>query len=59
MSSSQPPIIDGKSLFQGFTIPGFPVGSRLFHGFAAGTGDATARQEIRNVTITFPSPRCL
>ncbi|WP_437977573.1 hypothetical protein WMF11_12055 [Sorangium sp. So ce295] len=24
-----------------------------------GTGDATARQEIRNVRITFPSPRCL
>ncbi|WP_437768911.1 hypothetical protein WMF27_10950 [Sorangium sp. So ce281] len=52
-------IIDGKSQLQGFSIPGFPVGSKFFYGFAAGTGDATARQEIRNVKITFPSPRCL
>lgn len=51
--------IDGKLQFQGFAIPGFPVGSKFFYGFAAGTGDATARQEIRNVKITFPSPRCL
>ncbi|WP_080599252.1 MULTISPECIES: L-type lectin-domain containing protein [Sorangium] len=52
-------IIDGKSQLQGVSIPGFPVGSKFFYGFAAGTGDATARQEIRNVKITFPSPRCL
>ncbi|WP_437592296.1 lectin-like domain-containing protein [Sorangium sp. So ce1000] len=51
--------IDGKLQFRGFTIRGFPVGSKFFYGFAAGTGEATARQEIRNVKITFPSPRCL
>ncbi|XXX78377.1 MopE-related protein [Sorangium sp. So ce134] len=51
--------LDGRSLIGKFAIPGFPVGSKLFYGFAAGTGDAVARQEIRNVTITFPSPRCL
>jgi hypothetical protein len=51
--------IDGVRLIQGFEIRRFPVGSKFFYGFAAGTGDATARQEIRNVKITFPSPRCL
>ncbi|WP_437681935.1 L-type lectin-domain containing protein [Sorangium sp. So ce131] len=51
--------IDGEPHIQGFAISGFPVGSSFFYGFAAGTGDAVARQEIRNVTITFPSPRCL
>ncbi|WP_437306558.1 L-type lectin-domain containing protein [Sorangium sp. So ce388] len=51
--------IDGETLIQGFVIDGFPVGSTFFYGFAAGTGDAVARQEIRNVSITFPAPRCL
>ncbi|WP_437927332.1 L-type lectin-domain containing protein [Sorangium sp. So ce291] len=52
-------IIDGETLIQGFAIDGFPVGSAFFYGFAAGTGDAVARQQIRNVSITFPAPRCL
>ncbi|WP_437815237.1 L-type lectin-domain containing protein [Sorangium sp. So ce1078] len=51
--------IDGEPMIQGFAISGFPVGSRFYYGFAAGTGAAVARQEIRNVTISFPSPRCL
>ncbi|WP_437318213.1 L-type lectin-domain containing protein [Sorangium sp. So ce385] len=51
--------LDGRPLIEKFAIPGFPVGSRLFYGFAAATGAAVARQEIRNVTITFPAPRCL
>ncbi|WP_437622453.1 L-type lectin-domain containing protein [Sorangium sp. So ce1151] len=51
--------IDGEPLIQGFAIDGFPVGATFFYGFAAGTGDAIARQEIRNVSITFPAPRCL
>jgi hypothetical protein len=51
--------IDGARQLQGFAIRDFPVGSKFFYGFAAGTGDAAARQEIRNVKITFPSPRCL
>ena len=51
--------IDGEPLIQRFVIDGFPVGSTFFYGFAAGTGDAVERQEIRNVNITFPAPRCL
>ncbi|MGK3995843.1 lectin-like domain-containing protein [Sorangium sp. So ce1024] len=51
--------VDGERLLQRFPIDGFPVGSRFFHGFAGATGAAVARQEIRNVKISFPSPRCL
>ncbi|KYF48303.1 hypothetical protein BE08_30435 [Sorangium cellulosum] len=51
--------IDGAPQIQRFAIGGFPVGSRFFYGFGAATGAAIARQEIRNVKITFPSPRCL
>ncbi|WP_438019177.1 MopE-related protein [Sorangium sp. So ce315] len=51
--------VDGEPLLRRFGIDGFPVGARFFHGFAAATGAAFARQEIRNVKITFPSPRCL
>ncbi|XXY44350.1 L-type lectin-domain containing protein [Sorangium sp. So ce269] len=51
--------LDGEAVIQGFAIDGFPIGSTFFYGFAAGTGDAVARQEIRNVSIVFPAPRCL
>lgn len=52
-------IIDGVRQLQGFAIRSFPVGSKFFYGLAASTGAAAARKEIRNVKITFPSPRCL
>jgi hypothetical protein len=28
-------------------------------GFSGSTGEATAAQEVRNVHVTFPTPRCL
>lgn len=51
--------VDGELQIQPFAISDFPVGSRFFYGFGAATGAAFARQEIRNVRITFPAPRCL
>jgi hypothetical protein len=46
---------------QGVTLPGFVSGTPHYFGFGAGTGSNSlaARQEIRNVQITFPTQRCL
>ena len=30
-----------------------------WYGFAGSTGQATAAQQVRNVTISFPTARCL
>jgi hypothetical protein len=46
---------------QGVSLTGFTPGTPYYFGFGAGTGsnNLAARQEIRNVQVTFPSERCL
>jgi hypothetical protein len=43
----------------GAPLPGFVPGDSYYVGFSAATGGLSARHEIRNVAITFPSARCL
>jgi hypothetical protein len=49
------------SNLQGVALPGFTSGTSYYFGFGAGTGSngLHARQEIRNVTVTFGSQHCL
>jgi len=42
-----------------YTIGGFPSGYGYFIGFAAAGGFNADLHEVRNVRITFPTPRCL
>ncbi len=44
---------------QSVALPAFQTGTQYTYGFSAGGGNLAARQEIRNVTVTFPSKRCL
>lgn len=46
-------------LFKDVALPGFLSGDAYFYGFTGATGDLTERHEIRNVTFTFPTERCL
>jgi hypothetical protein len=40
-------------------LTGFTTGDLYYFGFSGATGAFSQTQEIRNVTITFPTPRCL
>jgi hypothetical protein len=59
--------VDGATVITGVTLPQLKVGSPYYFGFAAGTGGLVPadggvggyRQEVRDVVITFPTPRCL
>ncbi len=59
--------IDGTMVVQGVTLLGLQTGAQYYFGFAAGTGGLLQsdggpggyRQEVKNIVITFPSPRCL
>jgi hypothetical protein len=44
---------------QNVALPGFQTGTSYWYGFSSGGGSLAARQEIRNVAVTFPSKRCL
>jgi hypothetical protein len=46
-------------LFSNVTIPGFTPGDSYYYGFSGATGNSYERHEIRNVSITFPTLRCL
>jgi hypothetical protein len=48
-----------KTLFNGVILPGFKSGDLYFFGFGGACGGLSERQELRNVTITFPTTRCL
>jgi hypothetical protein len=60
-------VIDNNSLVSGITLPGFQPTTPYYLGFAAATGGLVLsdggvggyRQEVKNVTITFPTLRCL
>jgi hypothetical protein len=49
------------SNLQGVSLPGFVSGTQYYLGFGAGTGSngLAARQEIRNVDVSFGAMRCL
>jgi hypothetical protein len=59
--------IDGTSVINNVALSGLELGAPYYLGFAAGTGGLVApdggpggyRHEVKNVTITFPTPRCL
>ena len=53
--------IDGAAVtkLQNVHLPGFVSGTAYFYGFGAASGGLAARREIRNVQVTFPTPRCL
>jgi hypothetical protein len=46
---------------QGVSLPGFTSGTAYYFGFGGGSGSnhLAAREEIRNVQVSFPSTRCL
>ena len=41
------------------TLSDFTPGQPYYLGFTATTGFRTESHELSNVTITFPTPRCL
>jgi hypothetical protein len=59
--------VDGHAIVKGQALPNLSPGAAYYFGFTAGTGGLRAadggpggyRQEVKNVTITFPTPRCL
>jgi hypothetical protein len=59
--------IDNATLVSAVSLPGFQSTTPYYLGFAAATGGLVLpdggvggyRQEVKNVTITFPTPRCL
>jgi hypothetical protein len=51
--------VDGVVAIASYAILGAPIGDPSWFGFSAGTGTGTARQEVRNAVITFPTPHCL
>ena len=59
--------IDGTEVLSGVALTGFASGSAYTFGFTGGTGGLVLpdgggggyRQEVKNVSVTFPTPRCL
>ncbi len=59
-------VVDDVGVIKGVTLPGYVPNTPAYLGFAGATGglvDSSGhggyRSEVRNVSITFPSPRCL
>jgi hypothetical protein len=59
--------IDGAAVAQGVALPKLQTGATYYFGFAGATGGLVTadggpggyRQEVKDIVITFPSPRCL
>jgi hypothetical protein len=47
------------TLFSNVSLSGFHAGDSFFFGFTGSCGGYSQRQEVRNISITFPTPRCL
>lgn len=50
--------IDDRLVINGYALHGYVPGP-YYLGFGAGTGGASDRHEVKNVTVSFPAPRCL
>jgi hypothetical protein len=52
--------LDGTGVVSSFSIPGFVEGKAYYFAFGAGTGGDVNFHEVGpDLTITFPTPRCL
>ena len=59
--------IDGNVAATGVALPNLQAGTPYYFGFAGGTGGLVQpdgspggyRQEVKNIVVTFPTPRCL
>jgi hypothetical protein len=52
--------LDGTTVLTAIALPGFTPGGQYYFGFGGGTGDILDFHEIGpDLTITFPTPRCL
>jgi hypothetical protein len=54
-------LANGKTtlLFDKVILPGFVPGYPYYYGFSGSTGLYSERHEIRNISYTFPTARCL
>jgi len=55
--------VDAHAVATGVALTGFVSGTSYYYGFAGaiggGGGSLGAQTEVKGVTVTFPSPRCL
>jgi hypothetical protein len=55
--------VDTHSVVSSVALTGFAAGTSYYYGFAGGIGGGSgslgAQTEVKAVTVTFPSPRCL
>jgi hypothetical protein len=51
--------VDTNAVFTNFQIPNYVSGPGYYLGFGGGTGGQYSKQEVRNVKMKFPTPRCL
>ena len=59
--------VDGAMVAKGVALPKLQTGGQYYFGFGGGTGGLVQadggpggyRQEVKNIVITFPTPRCL
>jgi hypothetical protein len=51
--------LDGAAVLSDVPLPGFTPGQAYYFGFSGATGGGTDLHEVRNIVITFPTPRCL
>ncbi len=62
-------LIDAKVIVKGVALTGLSAGAAYYLGFTVATGNPPAqrpdkrpggyRQEVKNIAIAFPTPRCL
>jgi hypothetical protein len=55
--------VDGLAIANSVALTGFVSGTSYYFGFSGGTGgiapNGGIQTEAKDVTITFPTPRCL
>ena len=51
--------MDGFPAIDGFALPNWTAGTPYYVAFVASAGTYGDRHEVRNVRMTFPTPRCL
>ncbi len=51
--------LDGMPVVSGFALPGFIPGTSYYYGFGGANGGGADTHAIKNVSITFPTARCL